>query len=192
MQNDSIDLNVAVFTTKNVIENKMTITRISHDKDGAWQFFDELSTNSNANAMIVLLGEILKIEPAILSVLTKIDEGFYAIRYDKNDDWEIRSQEMEGEEEDAKELNPTHDPLLKLKIITGVITLLYCFFPVLQYNIGTDLSNQFNDYYIFFLSSGVFAFMSFVTDFGQAFFALFILWLILWASSYFLIKDIKS
>ncbi len=143
----SLDLNVAVFTTKNVIENKMTITRISHDKDGAWQFFDELSTNSPTNAMVVSLNEILEVEPTILSVLSKIDEDFYAIRYDKNDDWEIRRQELE---EEVSELTEVPDPFLKLKIITGLITLLYCFVPVLQHKIGDDFSDQFNDYYIFF------------------------------------------
>ena len=57
---------VAVFTTVAVMREEAPILRVSHDADdGAWQFFDAVSTNSSANAMLVALEEVVKLDPTV-------------------------------------------------------------------------------------------------------------------------------
>ena len=90
MQDDILDMNLAVFTTKNVMKNGHTIVRVYYD-DGDWQFFDALSTNSPDNAMIVALKEVLQIDPSINSILN-LKPGHKAIRTDKDDKWLITVQ----------------------------------------------------------------------------------------------------
>lgn len=98
MSSDDIDLNQAVFTTKNVMNNKLTIVRVTHDHDGSWQFFDAVSTNSFENAMLVSLKNILNIDSSISDVI-HIDEGHRAQREEKNKPWTISSFEEEIEDE---------------------------------------------------------------------------------------------
>ena len=100
MQTDDIDMNQAVFTTKNVMINKMTIVRVWHDHDGSWQFFDAMSTNSFDNVMIVSLANILQNDSSISDVLY-IEEGHRAEREEKNKPWTIHSFEEENEDEET-------------------------------------------------------------------------------------------
>lgn len=83
MRTNDIDMNQAVFTTKNVMNNKMTIVRVTHDHDDSWQFFDAVSTNSFENAMLVSLENILNTDSSISDVL-HIGEGHRAEREEKN------------------------------------------------------------------------------------------------------------
>jgi hypothetical protein len=99
MRTDDIDLNQAVFTTKNVMNNKVTIVKVTHDHDGSWQFFDAVSTNSFENAMLVSLKNILDTDSSIREVLY-IDEGHRAEREDKNKPWTISSFEEENENDE--------------------------------------------------------------------------------------------
>lgn len=92
----NVPLNTAVFTTKNVIRNGYLITRVYHDNDNSWQFFDDISTNSNENIMIVGLGEILKYDATVAGILdTPI--GYYATRRSKEDKWVKLKLEQEKE-----------------------------------------------------------------------------------------------
>ena len=91
-------MNQVVFTTKNVMINKMNIVRVTHDNDGYWQFFDADSTNAGENAMLVSLEDILSVDKTIKEVL-HIDEGYRAEREEKNKPWTISSFEEEIEEE---------------------------------------------------------------------------------------------
>jgi hypothetical protein len=82
--------NTAVFTTQFVVNDKKDITYVTHEKeDGAWQFF----SNDNFGhfedvAMVVGLGEILKIDNTLLE-LADLPEGFSAQRNFKGDKWVI-------------------------------------------------------------------------------------------------------
>jgi len=96
MRTDDINMNQAVFTTKNVMNNKMIIVRVTHDHDGSWQFFDAVSTNSSENAMLVSLENILNTDPSISDVI-HLDEGHRAEREEKNRPWTIYSLEEENE-----------------------------------------------------------------------------------------------
>jgi hypothetical protein len=85
---DKLDLNSACFTTKNVVNRKLPITKVYHFSDDNWQFSDSESTNSNKNIMIVSLGQILKIDKTVEKVL-KMSKGYRAERTENNTVWKI-------------------------------------------------------------------------------------------------------
>jgi hypothetical protein len=91
-----IPLSTAVFTTKNIIKENLLITRVYHDYDSSWQFFDDKSTNSNENIMVVGLGQILSRDKTIQEILD-IPVGYFASRKNKNDKWVIFKLNQEGE-----------------------------------------------------------------------------------------------
>lgn len=82
--------NTAVFTTTFVIRSKKDITYVTHEKeDRAWQFFsNDNFDNFEDVAMVVGLGEILKIDGTLLD-LADLPEGFSAKRNFKGDKWVI-------------------------------------------------------------------------------------------------------
>jgi len=83
-----IDLNQVVFTTKHVVRNNSTITNVYHDSDdGAWQFLGDEDV-TEANALLVPLGEIIELDPSVKDVL-HIEEGYSAHRTSKTDRWKI-------------------------------------------------------------------------------------------------------
>ena len=84
----NIALNTAVFTTKNVINENALITRIYHGSDNALQFFDDNSTNSNANIMLVSLGEIIDKDNSVTEAVN-MASGNFASRKAKKDKWSI-------------------------------------------------------------------------------------------------------
>ena len=67
------------------MQNNYLITRAYHDEDNFWQFFNDISTNSNQNILIVGLGEVLKLDSSITDILD-IPTGYYATRKSKNSD----------------------------------------------------------------------------------------------------------
>jgi hypothetical protein len=90
--------NTAVFTTKQVINEKMVITRVYHSLDNTLQFHDEYSTNSNANIMIVSLKQILERDPSVIDAVN-MPVGYCARRKNINDIWIIETfEEEEGDE----------------------------------------------------------------------------------------------
>lgn len=80
--------NTAVFTTKNIINKKMIITKVYHDADGSWQFFDDLSTNSNENVMLVAFGQIVQRDSSIIKLLD-MPFSHLAHRKSANEEWKI-------------------------------------------------------------------------------------------------------
>jgi hypothetical protein len=86
-------LDTAVFTTKFVLEDKRTITYVTHDfEDGAWQFFSNDSfVNFEEVVKIVGLKEIFDLDKTLLEI-AELPLGFYATRKDKNDKWTIQEQ----------------------------------------------------------------------------------------------------
>jgi hypothetical protein len=91
MNVDNNENDIAVFTTKYVLEDKRIITYVSHEmEDGAWQFFsnDEFEDFSKV-ARVVGLNEIMDLDPT-LRELVGMEIGYIATRNDLNDKWKIR------------------------------------------------------------------------------------------------------
>jgi hypothetical protein len=84
-------LDIAVFTTKFVLDDKKTITYVTHDiEDGVWQFFsDDSFENFEEVAKIVGLQEIFDMDNSLLEI-ADLPLGFCATRKDKFDNWTIK------------------------------------------------------------------------------------------------------
>ena len=83
-------LNTAVFTTKFVLQDKKTITLVSHEtEDGAWQFFsDDFFDNFEDVVKIVGLSEIFELDSSLIELLD-MPAGYSATRKGKHDKWNI-------------------------------------------------------------------------------------------------------
>lgn len=81
--------NVAVFTTKFVLDGTDWINYVSHDiDDGSWQFHGDSSPAEEENARIVGLSEIVRVDPTIIELNT-LPLGWYAWRKAKDSPWNI-------------------------------------------------------------------------------------------------------
>jgi hypothetical protein len=77
---------VAVFTTVQIMSQRMPILHVSHDEDdGAWQFHTG-GDSQESDARILSLEEITKIDPTILE-LADLPEGWVADRSQVGDEW---------------------------------------------------------------------------------------------------------
>ena len=85
----------AVFTTRFVIEDKKTITYVTHEiEDGAWQFFsDDRFDDFESVAKVVGLREIIKLDPSIMELI-EMSEGFIETRNGRHDNWVVRKAEL--------------------------------------------------------------------------------------------------
>lgn len=77
--------NVAIFTTKYVIELQKPILNVYHDQDGEWQFLCG-TTNDSKDLKIVALRQIVKIDNSV-NELFNLGLGEYAWRESLNDKW---------------------------------------------------------------------------------------------------------
>jgi Domain of unknown function (DUF4262) len=91
------DRNVAVFTTRQVLEG-LPILRVSHETDGDWQFLCD-TTIDVADLKIVDLEELVKRDPS-LNDLYELKHGWSAWRETTGHDWETWEQEEDAEETD--------------------------------------------------------------------------------------------
>ncbi len=82
-----IDPNRYVFTTKQVAFKGSPILFVSHDTDDDWQFFGEEEVKEE-DAAVLLLKEIIEIDPSISNVLN-MPKGAKAKRSSKNAEWVI-------------------------------------------------------------------------------------------------------
>lgn len=73
--------NVAVFTTRSIIERGAWIARVSHDEDdGAWQFHDDDPAPKHEDeAMLVSLRSMVERDPTLVE-LADLPEGSRAWR----------------------------------------------------------------------------------------------------------------
>jgi hypothetical protein len=79
--------NVAVFTSKTILDGSEWVYYVSHDEeDGAWQFHPYSGPTSEENASVVGLNTMVKIEPRILE-LSDLPLGWCAWREKKTDRW---------------------------------------------------------------------------------------------------------
>lgn len=78
--------NVAVFTSKRIVENADWIQYVSHDEDdGAWQFHP-LQGTKEEEASVVSLKTILRLDPSI-GLLFDLPLGWCASRKTKDAEW---------------------------------------------------------------------------------------------------------
>jgi hypothetical protein len=77
--------NVAVFTTKYVVEKGSPIIYVSHDDEGDWQFFSKEDATEQ-EARIVTLDEIIERDPSIKEILW-MPEGMEAWREGAGKAW---------------------------------------------------------------------------------------------------------
>jgi len=91
MSNSDHKRDIAVFTTRFVLEDKKPITYVTHDiEDGAWQFFsDDPFDNFEEVAKVVGLQEIFDIDVTLLKI-ADLPPGFIATRKSKTDNWTIK------------------------------------------------------------------------------------------------------
>lgn len=77
--------NLAVITTKFVIENNSPILSVFRDEEGDWQFFG-FEEVEEQDARVVSLEEILKIDPSIQEILW-LSNGMTAHRENAQVEW---------------------------------------------------------------------------------------------------------
>ncbi len=81
--------NTAVYTTIHVMKEGSTITLVSHELDGDWQFMgDETLEDFTKVGMLVALDEVVKKDKSILE-LADLPIGHKATRHTRNDKWAI-------------------------------------------------------------------------------------------------------
>lgn len=85
--------NVAVFTSKSIIEGRDWVHYVSHDEeDGAWQFHPYGGFATVAESAIVGLGTMLEIDPS-LAALAELPLGWYAWRDVRDGEWQVTRRE---------------------------------------------------------------------------------------------------
>ena len=78
--------NVAVFTSKKIVDHGTWIQRVTHDSDdGAWQFHPYGGTDES-EALVVSLETITQIDPSIF-LLANLPLGWSASRNTKEGQW---------------------------------------------------------------------------------------------------------
>lgn len=77
--------NLATFTTRQVMNDKLPILYVYHDKEGDWQFLCG-TTNDSKDMMIVSLKSIIETDNS-LNELHNLGTGEYAWRDSKNEKW---------------------------------------------------------------------------------------------------------
>ncbi|WNO09150.1 hypothetical protein [Teredinibacter sp. KSP-S5-2] len=89
--------NCAVFTIRQIIEDKAPIQIVYHDlEDGSWQFLSNIEYTI-ADVKLVGLEEIAKIDLTVFEV-AKIDPGYHAWRNNIGDKWTIAKTPADTEE----------------------------------------------------------------------------------------------
>lgn len=90
-----------VYSTTYVMKEGSTITLVSHDLDGDWQFISaEPVQDISKVALLVALDEVIKKDSSILDV-SDLPSGYQAIRTNKFEKWTIHK--IEYTEEDIRE-----------------------------------------------------------------------------------------
>ncbi len=85
--------NVAVFTSKDIVEDGKWIYYVCHDEDdGAWQFHSiDGPPSSQSNARLVSLKSIVELDPSV-TVLSDLPVGWCAWREAKNSVWQRQAK----------------------------------------------------------------------------------------------------
>jgi hypothetical protein len=79
--------NVAVFTSKRILDGDEWIYYVTHDQDdGAWQFHPKSGPTPENEARVVSLRTVLDMDPTI-GMLADLPLGWCAWREGRNSDW---------------------------------------------------------------------------------------------------------
>jgi hypothetical protein len=81
-----------VLTTSYVLTNGSPVTFVLYDEDGDWQLFGDDETDSEEDAYLVSVDEMLEMEPA-LKRLPDLQPGQAAAREKDNTQWLIIEEE---------------------------------------------------------------------------------------------------
>lgn len=85
--------NVAVITTKSILNKSSDILQVWHDEDdGVWQFLDG-SDVDEGDTLIISLKEIVELDDSISQLLSSLPLGWVAFRNNKNSEWEMINSE---------------------------------------------------------------------------------------------------
>jgi hypothetical protein len=80
--------NTAVFTSKHIIDHEDWVHYVTHDEDdGAWQFHPYSGPTSEADAAVVSLQHMLRIEPR-LAEIADLPLAWHAWRDSKTAPWQ--------------------------------------------------------------------------------------------------------
>lgn len=83
------DLNMAVFTTKYVLDKRSPILCIFHYKeDGAWQFSGDEKNLVNDDFRVISLREMINIDDSVLEV-ADLSSGYLVYRPSVDQTWQI-------------------------------------------------------------------------------------------------------
>ena len=94
-------LDITVFTTIHVVKGHSLIVWISHELDGDWQFMGKEPIEDYTKvAMVVGLGEIIKLDKSVLKV-ADLPIGYCATRQSRSDKWIINK--IDYSEQELKE-----------------------------------------------------------------------------------------
>lgn len=81
-------MNIAVITSKYILDENKSILRVIRDHEGDWQFLDGHDITEK-DARVVGLSQILDLDDSIRDILT-LDNGMIAIRKSNTDKWIIQ------------------------------------------------------------------------------------------------------
>lgn len=83
--------NVAVITIRQIVREGRPILHVTHDRDdGGWQFLGAEDANT-ADAMVVALREIVKLDPSVQQ-LADLPPGWHAWRRAPQESWQRSPQ----------------------------------------------------------------------------------------------------
>lgn len=80
---------IYVFTTRNVMIERLPILKVVCDEDGDWQFFAKDDIPTFQNALLVSLDEILQMDKTLETIISQLSLGQFAYRKDILSIWEI-------------------------------------------------------------------------------------------------------
>jgi len=89
-EGDILPRNLAVITTKQVVYGGAEIQLVVRDSDGDWQFLPYLEEISEMDALVIGLGEVIKLDSSILETL-KMPFNHKGWRIDKSSAWHFAS-----------------------------------------------------------------------------------------------------
>ncbi len=85
-------LEQVVFSTNYVLREKSPIIDVFHDIDGTWQFFGPEKNITTDNGVILLMKEILEIDPTLIQAID-IPKGHVARRVSIGSKWIIEKHD---------------------------------------------------------------------------------------------------
>lgn len=86
--------NIAVITTRFVLENHSPILSVFKDEEGGWQFFGVENNILEEDARVLSLDEMVQMDSTIKNIL-EIDNGTHAWRENIHQKWKIEKYNQE-------------------------------------------------------------------------------------------------